>query len=69
MKKRLTEMKKGDRFFLFPVSPIRTFVSLEFVQPERWTGYWELTTEGEDGRVRKHPCTDKELSEEWNVLP
>lgn len=68
MKKKLCEMRYGDRFFQFPVSPIRIFISLEFMQPERGVGYWELTSEYLDGRIQKHACTKEELNEEWNVL-
>ena len=69
MKKKLSELKYGDRFFLFPVSPIRKFISLEFIQPEGYLGYWELTTEDSCGCVVKHACTKGELEEIWDVLP
>lgn len=68
MKKKLKELRYGDWFYQAPVSPIRKFVSLEFIDPEWSFGYWELTTEGEDGVVRKRVCLLDELDEEWDVL-
>ena len=68
MKKKLCEMKCGERFFQFPASPIRKFMSLEFVQTENAVGYWELITEEAGGQIYKHVCTKEELEEEWNVL-
>ena len=66
MKKKLTEMRYGDRYFLFPVSPLRMFVSLEFNEND---GMWWLKYIENGGPVMTKPLCCGELEEEWNVLP
>lgn len=65
MKRKLSEMRYGDRFFLFPVSPVRTFVSLEFSDID---GMWWLSYTENGGPVMKKPLSQGEMEEQWNVI-
>ena len=65
MKKKLNEMRYGERYFLFPVSPVRTFVSLEFNEHD---GMWWLSYTENGGCVMRKPLSKGEMEEEWNVI-
>lgn len=65
MKKKLHEMRYGDRYFLFPKSPLRTFVSLEFNPHDNM---WWLSYTENGGSVMRKPISRGELEEEWNVI-
>ena len=65
MKKKLSEMKYGDRYFLLPVSPIRTFVALEF---NEFDNMWWLSYTENGGKVMRKPVCKGELEEVWNVI-
>ena len=65
MKKKLNEMRYGERYFLFPISPIRTFVSLDFNEDD---GMWWLSYTENGGGVMRKPLSKGEMEEEWNVI-
>ena len=65
MKKKLSEMKYGERYFLFPVSPVRTFVSLDFNEDD---GMWWLSYTENVGGVMRKPLSKGEMEEKWNVI-